>query len=142
MRKKKRLMSFPRGGYDDVLNFINIGHIFNIMKAQLNQTNLKFRNIDSNVLGIGLFVHRINGKLTKEKTPDITYKRAIDIGGESIAFKFIPYKQPITIGREIFVLESLWSLPENKWVCNDKCLGTDDCQHLSEICLCVEGECI
>ena len=114
--------------------------------AKINQTAQKYlrtiRKSQIPVRGIGLFVIKTNGRLKKELFSSITYERAVILGKKSIAFKFIPYNVKIKIHDDIFLLRNRGSIPADKWVCSGKCSETEDCQSLSEVCICAEGECL
>jgi hypothetical protein len=111
----------------------------------MNQTDSRhLKIIESSripIKGIGLFVYSRDGRLTKEIQPRITYNKANEIGNKSIAFKFIPYNVELKIHGQTYVLKSTRSIPADKWVCSEKCSATSDCRHLSEVCLCVQGQC-
>ena len=114
--------------------------------TKLNQTAEKFlRNFENSIIpvkGIGLFVLRTNGNLKKHFQYDITYEKAAVLGEESIAFKFIPYNETIKVHGRNFLLRNKKSIPAKHWVCSGACSNTIDCNNISEVCICAEGQCL
>ena len=110
-----------------------------------NQTNPGyFRMIarsDIPLKGVGLFVVSLKGRLKKEIIPDITYLKTKEIGVDTFAFKFLPYRTMIKIDDSIYSFTSYESIPKSKWKCVAKCTNQTDCQHLSDVCICTQGEC-
>ena len=41
---------------------------------------------------------------------------------------------------QTYLLKSIRSIPADMWICSTKCSETTDCQHLSDVCLCIEGQ--
>lgn len=111
-----------------------------------NQTNPGYFRMIANssrpVKGVGLFVVRTRGRLVKQITPDITYFKTKEIGFDAIAFKFIPYNIYIRIDGVRHEFTSFQSIPKSKWRCVGRCTVHEDCQHLSEVCICAQGECL
>lgn len=110
-----------------------------------NQTDDKYLTKvqrQPDISGIGLFVKKIRGKLTKEITPSISYRQTIDIGDSFIAFKFIPYGANVRIDNRTYLLRSVRSIPLTLWRCIGQCSDERDCKHLSEVCIRAEGECL
>lgn len=102
----------------------------------------KVQRQPNSIRGVGLFVSKKGGKLSKRIVPRLTYNEAIHLGDSSIAFKFIPYGENVRIDDEVYRLISIRSIPKARWLCIGKCTNDKDCRHISEVCICAEGECL
>ena len=96
-----------------------------------------------NVKGLLLYVDfDETNTLTKMFKKDLTYHEAIAFGNNKEAFKFIPYGEKLFFKNRLvkIVTKSTFKFTE-RWKCQGKCTEQQNCTDISEVCLCVNGEC-